>query len=47
MPVRVDPETDVVSNWLPESLCSLMVISVLRALAWLHEGYGVRVGTHQ
>lgn len=39
VPVHVDPETNMVSKWLPESLCWHVVTSVLKALAWLHEGY--------
>lgn len=30
---------EVVTKWLPESLCWHVVVSVMSALAWLHEGY--------
>lgn len=39
VPVQVDPETNMACKWLPESLCWHVVTSVLRALAWLHEGH--------
>lgn len=37
--VQVDRETSVVNRWLPESLCWHVLTSVLKALAWLHDGY--------
>lgn len=39
VPPQVDPETNLVAKWLPESLCWHVVTSVLKALAWMHEGY--------
>lgn len=39
VPQQVDPRTKLVSKWLPESLCWHVVMSVLKALAWMHEGY--------
>ncbi|KAF3761252.1 hypothetical protein M406DRAFT_75931 [Cryphonectria parasitica EP155] len=38
-PVQTSSDTGQVRGWLPESLCWHVVISLLSALAWLHEGH--------
>lgn len=35
----LDDAPNMVAKWLPESLCWHVATSVLRALAWLHEGH--------
>lgn len=35
----INLETNRVQKWLPESLCWHVALSMLKALAWLHEGF--------
>lgn len=39
LPVRSCPRTGNIQGWLPESICWHVALSLLSALAWLHEGH--------
>lgn len=39
LPKTAGPDSQVVTHFLPEGLCWHVLLSVLRALSWLHEGH--------
>lgn len=39
VPKTAAPDSDVVVQFLPEGLCWHVLLSVMKALSWLHEGY--------
>lgn len=39
VPKTASPDSDVVTQFLPEGLCWHVLLSILRSLTWLHEGH--------